>query len=390
MSSSHSSKRILVVGREVGSITRLLKEKIPKVLIGAVDVLGNEETRFYADWKFSVEKQSPNVSIFRFKHRPILDLLFELTLIMLEDRDFDLLIPLSPFQTNPQYIHRLSREIEVYTPNYNSLKLTTSAYTFLTYVSANFPEVIPPNIIISDLSKVSSIDLPAIFISDHQTYCFSSETSISSIGSLNQSGFLFPFSRIHCAFFIVFYQCIRFLGIQTLSNPHDHAFFPDYLEKNALIPFHLPQNFSYQRIISFLSRIITQLEVTGMITIYFGLSKENIFPVSCSVLLDENFDLWERRSSKTLIPYIFFPEDERDPLLASSNFAFKLPIYSRRSIRVPPLLNNLCYQRNLAGVISHPDYPLCALLEANFSFSVTHHLFQQKKMEILEILDPKA
>ncbi|UCG90076.1 MAG: hypothetical protein JSU57_06335 [Candidatus Heimdallarchaeota archaeon] len=390
MSLSHSLKRILVVGREVGSITRLLKEKASKVLIGAVDVLGNKETRLYADWKFSVEKQSPNVSIFRFKNRPVLDLLYELTLIMLEDLEFDLLIPLSPFQTRPQYIHRLSREVEVYAPNYRSLGQVSSAHTFLTYVSAKFSDVIPPNVFISDLSKVRLIDFPAIFISKHRTYYFSSETSIFSIGSLNQSGFLFPVSRIHCAFFMAFPHCIRFLGIQTLSNPYNHAFFLDYLEKNALIPFHLPQGFSYQRIISFLSRIITQLEVSGMITIYFGLSEDSIFPVSCNVLPDENFGLWESRSSKTLVPYFFSSKDERDPLVASSNFAFNLPIYSRRPIRVPPLPKDLCYQRNLAKVISHPDYPLCALLQTTSSFSVAYHLLQQKKMEILKILPSKA
>ncbi|MFX1282247.1 MAG: hypothetical protein ACFFB5_01270 [Promethearchaeota archaeon] len=390
MSLSHSSKRILVVGREVGPITQLLKEKDPKVSIGAVDVLGNKETRRYADWKFSVEKQSPNVSIYRYKHRSVLDLLFELALIMLEDLEFDLLIPLSPFQIKPQYILRLSREVEVYAPNYKSLEKASSAYTFLTQILADFSEIIPPNSFISDLSKIPSIEFPGIYVSKNQTYCLSSRAVISSIDSSNKSGFLLPLSRIHCAFFIALPHCINFHGFQTLSYPHEHSFFFKHLEKNALIPFSLPQSHSYERIISFLSEIITQLGFTGMITIYFGLSEDRIFPVSCNLLPDENLDLWESRSSKPLISHFFSPQEEQEPVTSSSNFAFKLPIYSHRPIKVPLLPENLCCQQNLTGVISHPDYPLCALLDSNPSASVAQNLFQQKKMKILNILNPKA
>ncbi len=386
MSLSHSSKRILIVGREVGPITQLLKKGIPKVSIGAVDVLGNQETRLYADWKFSVEKQTPDKSIFRPKHRTILDLLYELALVMLEDLEFDLLIPLSPFQTKPQYIHQLSQEVEVLAPSNKSLKKVISPHTFLSNVYSNFPEIIPQSTLISDISNFSATNFPVVFVSDHQMSFFSSEKSISSTVSSNQSGFLLPLSKVHCAFFIGFTHRLRFIGLQTLSSPHDHAFFPDSLEKNALFPFSLPSGFTYQRIISFLSEIIIQLGFTGMITIYFGLSKDKIYPVSCNVLPDENFGLWEIKSSKKLIPLLFSAKNDQNHLLSFSNFVFKLPIYSHRSIKVPSLSKRRCIQQNLAGVISHPDYPLCALLGNNSSSSGAHFLLKQEKKGILKVL----
>ncbi|MHA2248377.1 MAG: hypothetical protein ACXADY_25745 [Candidatus Hodarchaeales archaeon] len=385
MSPSHSSKRILIVGREVGPITQLLKKRIPNASIGAVDVLGNQETRLYADWKFSVEKQTPDMPIFRSKHRVILDLLYELALVMLEDLEFDLLIPLSPFQTKPQYIHQLSQEVEVLAPSNKSLKQATSPHTFLTNVFSNFPELIPPPTLISDISNFSATNFPMVFVSAHQMSFFSSETSISPTVSTSQSGFLLPLSRIHCAFFIGFPHCLRFIGLQTLSSPHDHAFFTDYLEKNALLPFSLPPGFTYQRILSFLSEIIIQLGFSGMITIYFGFSNDKIYPVSCNVLPDENFDLWEIKSSKTLIPLLFSSRNDQNHLLTSSNFVFKLPIYSHRSIKVPSLSKRRCIQKNLAGAISHPDYPLCALLGTSSSSSGANFLLQQEKKEILRI-----
>lgn len=385
MTISHSLKRILVVGREVGSIVQLLKERNPRISIGAVDVLGNEETRFYADWKFSVEKQSPDTSILRVKYRSTLDLLLELALVMLEDLEFDILIPLSPLQTEPQYIYRLSREVEVRAPSNKFLEQVTSAYIFLTNISSSFPESSPSSIHMSDISREQASNFPAVFVSPQGLSLISSETSIPSFDSANFSGFFLPISQIHCAFFLSFTHGIRFLGLQTLSAPHEHPFFPDHLEKNAMIPFSLPSGFTFKRIISHLSQIITHLGVVGMITIYFGLSKNQIFPVSCNVLPDENFTLWERKSPITLVPFLFSLKDDHVPKLTSSVFAFKLPIYSYRSIRVPPLPKDLCTQRNLPKVISHPRYPLCAISGTSSSSSNAYNLLQQKKKEILKI-----
>ncbi|MFX1538947.1 MAG: hypothetical protein ACFFDI_32590 [Promethearchaeota archaeon] len=384
MAIPHSSKRILLVGREVGPIVQLLKEKISKVSIGAIDILGNEETRIYADWKFSVEKQSPDTSILRKRHRSILDLLLQLTLVMLEDLEFDLLIPLSPFQTEPQYIHKLSREVEICSPSYKLLEQTTSAYVFLTNISSGFPESTSSLIFTSDLSKEQAF--PATFISPHGLSFISSYNSIHSLNSSSSSGYLLPISQIHCAFFLSVAHSLRFIGLQTLTAPFEHDFFPNHIEKNAMIPFSLPGGFTLKRIISYLSQIITRIGVVGVVTIYFGLSKTDIIPISCNVLPDENFAFWERISPRSLVPFLFSLEDDHVSQFTSSVSAFKLPIYSYRPIRVPPLPKNLCAQRNLPGVISHPKYPLCAISAQSSTYSSAHKTFQHMKKEILRII----
>ncbi|UCG03001.1 MAG: hypothetical protein JSW11_03240 [Candidatus Heimdallarchaeota archaeon] len=385
MTISHSSKRVLIIGREVGSIVQLIKERDPKVSVGAVDLLGNEETRFYADWKFSVEKQSPDTSILRIKHRSILDLLLELALVMLEDLEFDLLIPLAPLQTEPQHIYRLSREIEVCSPSYKILEQFTSAYIFLTNISSKFPELIPSTFT-SDLSKEQIKDSPVVFVSQNGISFISSATSMSSFDSLNLSGFLLPISQIHCAFFIGFTHGLKFLGLQTLTAPHEHTFFIDHLEKNGMIPFTKIPGFTFKKIISRLSKIITQLGIVGIISFYFGLSENQIYPISCNVLPDENYDIWERISPITLVPFLFSLKDDFVPQFTSSVSTYKLPIYSHRSIKVPPLPIGLCTQRNLPGVISHPEYPICAISAISSSFSSAHNLLQQKKKEIIKNL----
>ncbi len=386
MSLSHSSKRILVVGREVGPIIQLLKQKIPEVSIGAVDLLGNEETRFYADWKFSVEKQTTNMSIFRSKHRTILDLLYELTRVMLEDFEFDLLIPLTPFQTKPEYLHQLSQEVQVLVSNNRTLEQVVSPYSFLTMISTNFPGKLPSPVSFSILSEVPSAKFPLAFVSDDKIYFFSTKASLTSKRISRETGFLFPFSQVHCGFFISSRSSLSFLGLQTLQPPYNHKIFPNNLEKNALLPFSLPPSFSQEVIVSFLSKIITQLNLIGIITMYFVISKDRIFPISCSALPDENFDLWESRSSQSLIQFLLSAKHKKKHIIISSNFAFKLPIYSPRPISVPSFPKTLASQRNLPRVISHPEYPLCTISGTSSSSSSTHRLLQQKKREILKIL----
>ncbi|MFW9905885.1 MAG: hypothetical protein ACFFFH_16305 [Candidatus Thorarchaeota archaeon] len=386
MTTSHSTKRILVVGREVGPIVQLIKEKKPEISIGAVDILGNQETRLYTDWKFSIEKQSPDTLIQRSKHRSIVDLLFELTLVMLEELEFDLLIPLSPLQTKPKYIDELSRELEIFAPSYKILEQATSAFVFLTNISLSIPELMPSSLFTSDLSNVMTY--PAIFVSPNGLSHIPSEESIISLESSNLSGFLLPISQIHCTFFFSMSHDTRFFGLQTLSDPHEHAFFPNNLEKNGIIPFST-SNFTHKRIISYLSRLIIKLGIVGMGTIYFGLSKDSIFPVSCNVLPDENLAFWEKKTSSSLVPFLLNEKSNHIPQFNTPVSAFKIPIYSYRSIRVPPLSGSLCTQRNLPGVISHPEYPLCAVSAKSSSFSSAHKILKQKKKEILKVLHPE-
>jgi hypothetical protein len=386
MSPKTSLKRILVVGREVGSTVKLLKEKIPKVLIGAVDVLGNQETRLFADWAFSVEKQTPNMSILRSKHRDLLELLYELTKVILEDLDFDILVPLSPFHTRPNYIQELSREIDIVSSNLSSLEKTSSAFNFLTTVSSDFPETVSPNIYLSESNNFKVHDFPLILISKLKTKIFSSKTSIPSI-TFNKAEFIFPVPQIHCAFFIAYPNILHFLGLQTLSSPYQHSFFSDHFEKNALIPFSSKSDLSIKEISSFCSSIINYLKIQGLITIYFSLMEDSIFPISCTVVPDENFEVWENRVTTTLVPFLVSAETKSNLHLSVSKFAFKLPIYSLHPIRVPLIPKEFASQRNLMGVISSPEYPLCAVTGSGSTFSDVQTQIQKKKTNIIKIFN---
>jgi len=305
---------------------------------------------------------------------------------MLEDIEFDLLIPLSPLQTKPEYIHKLSREIEIYAPSYRLLEQATSPYVFLTNISSNIPELISTSIFTSDLSSAQVREFPVLFVSDNGLSLIPSTKTIISLDSSELSGFILPISEIHCAFFLSYTHGFKILGLQTLSTPHEHIFFTDHLEKNAMTPFSKPEGITIERIISYLSHIITKLGVIGMGTIFFGFSKNCIFPVSCNFLIDENFVFWEKKSSRSLVPLLFSLESHYVPGLDASINAFRSPIYSYRSIRVPSLPRDLCTQRNLPGVISHPEYPLCAISARSSSFSSAQNLLKKKKKEILRIL----
>ncbi|UCE15048.1 MAG: hypothetical protein JSV04_07680 [Candidatus Heimdallarchaeota archaeon] len=390
MSRSHSSKRILVVGREVGPFTRLLKISCPKALIGAVDVLGNEETRFYTDWKFSVEKQVPNSSILRPKHRSMLELLYELARVMLEDLEFDLLIPLAPFHTKPEYLLQLSQDVQVLNPNNNeSLKQVATAYSFIRKLSVSFPEKIPDPISFSSLSEFPSKKFPLIFISDKKSYLLSSKKNLTSCKLSTEIGFLIPFFQVHCGFFISSFNSVFLLGLQTLSPPYNHQIFVNNLEKNAFLPFSQPPSLSFKEITEILSKFIKSLDILGIIIVYFGIEEDHIFPFSCCPLPDENFDLWQSRSSQSLIQVLFSEIEKNSSLSPSSNCAFKLPIYSQHALTVPPISKILASQRNLPGVISHPDYPICSISGSAASSLEAYSLLRQKQNEIVKILFPK-
>ncbi|MFX0184174.1 MAG: hypothetical protein ACFE95_13910 [Candidatus Hodarchaeota archaeon] len=389
MSSRTSVNRILVVGREVGSIVKLLKEKTPKVLIGAVDVLGNQETRLFSDWAFSVEKQTPDVSVLRSKHRDLLELLYELTKVMLEDLEFDLLVPLSPFHTRPNYIQELSREINIAFSNISSLEKTSSTFNFLKTVSSEFPNTFSPDVYLSESINLKVDDFPFILISKFKTKILSSKASLHSI-TVNKTDFIFPVPQIHCAFFIANPNILHFLGLQTLSSPYQHSFFSDHFEKNALIPFSSKSVLSIKEITSFCSSIINTLEIQGLVTVYFSVIEDSFFPISCTVIPDENFEVWENRITTTLAPFLISRETKSILHLSASKFAFKFPIYSFRPIRVPFIPKEFASQRNLMGVISNPEYPLCAISGSGSTFSDVQTQIQEKKSKIIKILNSIA
>ncbi|MFX0086476.1 MAG: hypothetical protein ACFFAU_12470 [Candidatus Hodarchaeota archaeon] len=389
MSSKPLPKRILVTGREVGPIARLLKTvKLGtlKPSIGAVDILGNLDTRIFSDWTFSVEKQSPNKPILRHKRRPLIDLLYELTLILLEEVEFDLLIPLPPFQIKPQYIRQLSKEVPIKTFRCRSLEKIKTSYAFLMNLKSNFPEMFPQPIRFSDLSDSSSISYPFFFVSEHKTDFFLSQEQLLLASNFNEYGFYLPFSNVHCIFFISSSYSINFIGIQSLSSPLNHDFFSSFLEKNAFLPFSFPGNLSLQTIVSFFSEIINVLELFGIISIYFGFVDDKIIPIYCNILPDENIDLWDRKNARSIVQYLLETKSAEISPKLQSNIAFKFPIYSSHSIRVPVIPEIIARQRNLAYVLSDPAYPICTILGKAKAVSALNSLLYQKKTEIKSIL----
>lgn len=383
MSETRSLSRILVVGRETGPIVRLLKRERPNIEIGAVDILGNREIRKIADWKFSVERQSPKTSIFREKHRDLIDLLYELTLVMLEDIKFDLLILLSPFHTKPNLIHNLSREIEVAVPNIDSLESTSTNYRLLTKLDSEY-EFQQSDSLVQNLSKNAN-KLLFLYITKLETKSFSFSEFQKLNKSTDQVGFVIPYSQIHCAFFISSPQWLNFLGLQTVVSPYQHQFFFSHFERNALIPFSVPADVSIEILRDTLSKIVRELNLVGFITLYFCFLKDKIIPISCTALPDENFDLWQNRVKNPIIPYLLSKEIDMNPHISSKRFAFKLPIYSKQPIYVP-YIPDYATQRNLAGIISSPNYPLCVISGSNSNLSVLQSQLKHKKAEILKSL----
>jgi hypothetical protein len=389
MSTSRLPKRILVTGREVGPIARLLKTvKLGnlKPSIGAVDILGNLDTRTFSDWTFSVEKQTPNKPIFRHKKRPLIELLYELTLILLEEMEFDLLIPLTPFQIKPKFIRQLSKKVTIKTCSYRLLETVKSSYDFLMKLKIHFPEIIPQPVRFSDLYDSSSVSFPFFFVSEHKTDFFQSRELILRVSNFNEYGFYFPFSKVHCAFFISSSDSLNFIGIQSLSTPYNHDIFPTFLEKNAFEPFSFPRNLSFRLMFSFFRKIINVLELYGIISIYFGLIGDKIIPIYCNILPDENIDLWHGRIATNIVRFLLETKNVKISPDLQSNFVFKLPIYSSYSIKVPILPDTAARQRNLAHVLSDPSYPICSILGNAKSVSELSNLRYQKKNEIIDIL----
>jgi hypothetical protein len=181
---------------------------------------------------------------------------------------------------------------------------------------------------------------------------------------------------------------ISFLGIQSLSPPFGHITYHNLLEKNALIPFLLKNRNLYKKCESLFNRIIGKLDLTDFITFYFGLEGDNIIPIACSTLPDENFPLWHMRVSGIPISSILINNFELPPITVEQ-LAFKVPIYSYNSIKVPKIPQELADRRNIEGVISHPSFPLCTLWGASSSLSDLDHIKRQKIDDIRYILSSR-
>ncbi|MHA1976519.1 MAG: hypothetical protein ACW98F_06835 [Candidatus Hodarchaeales archaeon] len=373
MRRSNFPLRILLIGRETGPFAQLLKNSHIHSNIGSVDVLGNMETRIYSDWKFSVIKQEPGSSLVRKKKKSTVDILFELATIMLEEKKFDILIPLAPFHKFPDLIKHFSNLCEITITTQASLEKTSSDCMFIKYLIEEFPQFIPYYNRIK-IKKVLDENREGMVITDVHKVFIKSETKDENYKELATEGFFLPLKEIHCAGFFSTNESVLFLGFQTLKSPDGFNFINKDLEKNAYYPCN--EETSFMKELSNLIRIIEKLNLVGLISIYFGIIENKIVPFSCNVLPDENIDLWMNKTNNNFIPHFLKFSKDLEPFSRDSLFGYKIPIYSQLS-SVPAIPPELATQRNLPGISAHFKYPICAIFGAL-------NTYQNVKREILE------
>ena len=382
--------RVLCVGREVGPLVHLLRETVPNLQIGAVDVLANEDTRQYADWAFSVEKQNENTSICRPKLRSLEELLYELAQVMMEEISFDLVIPSSPFQTRLDYLEGMSKQTETFMPDRSTLEQTTTAFKFLSSIETCSPSLLHHVEGEVALSELETDDLPGILITKDGNYFLNEKTASSNLRSRTLKGFYVTTSQIHCASFLVSTHNSQFLGVQTLDPPYQHTFFPNLLERNSILPYSASGVSSLSEIMDYGRNLIHSLDLSGMITFYFCHSSRYLVPFSCNLLPDENLGLWARNHPRVITQFLTTPSHILGQPSPKVDFAYRIPIHSRRPLIVPSLPKRISNQRNFAGVLSHPEYPICAISGSDTS----PHEAEKQKTEVLakltQIFEPSS
>jgi hypothetical protein len=356
-----SQKRVLCVGREVGPLVQLLRETVPNLQIGAIDVLGNADTRQYVDWAFSVEKQVVNRSIYRPKHRSLEELLYELARVMLEELFFDLVIPSSPFHSKPDYLESFSEQTAVSMPEKFIMEQATSAFKFITNLHMCSPSLLRPLEREISVSEIAQENLPGIFITEKGNFIIDDNSVLKTTSSQKLEGFYVTTSNIHCAGFLVSGHQIQFLGGQSIVSPYHHSIFPDFLERNSFIPYSASGESSILEVKQLGEKIIRELNLTGMITLFFCISSRQLVPISCNLLPDANLSLWARKHPSMIARFLMAPSYTLNPISPPKDFVYRIPIYSRSPLRVPSFYKGICNQRNLANVLSHPEYPLCAI-----------------------------
>ena len=157
MQHSRIPNNLLVIGREVGPIIQQIRTSFSdNIKIGAVDILGNLETRKFANWKFSVEKQTPNSSLGRINRRSAVELLFELASIMLEEREFEEIIVTTPFHRYPKLLNSLRDEVDILHCDIKSVEKTYSDWIFISQLLDECPEYSDRYQIVSKEEKTGS------------------------------------------------------------------------------------------------------------------------------------------------------------------------------------------------------------------------------------------
>ncbi|WP_455140718.1 hypothetical protein [Candidatus Hodarchaeum mangrovi] len=373
MQELRDSKRVLIIGYEVGSLVRSIKSKFPDIQIGSVDLMGNLEVRKYANWKFSVVKQAVKEEISTPDQRSIDQYLFELTLIMIEEIEFDFLIACSPFHRDAKQFSSIANNIKNSFPFKSTTQLFLSDYDFFKKIREE--SIIQSNFIIQSASELEIIETnPIIFLCPENSFYIPSQAILQKIQK-NYSGITVPASRIHSIAFMKSQKQVICLGLQTLVEPNNHQFLLYPLEKNALFPFITTSNLTQDSIINSFKRIIHFLEITGFYTIYFTIKDNELFPFSIVPTFDENFRLWELKLGRSIIQS--FIKDTFNRKIKS--YGLKLPIYFPNSKLVPKIPFRIASHISIPGTYSHPHYPICKIFEVASTVDKLQHRMNKRK-----------
>jgi len=364
-----SINRILLIGREVGPLAKQIKKSYPDMKIGSVDILGNLDTRNSVESAFSVVKQTPGESFEREKVRSDLDLLYELALIMLDEEDFDILIPLMPFNSNPEYLRSLSDKIKLPIVDLKTLEKTSSPWKFLSHLTRSDPILSSRHEIIKFEEISNRKGAEGLFVTSIGNFHLNRNKFPTDNSPKPEEGFFLPTKEIHCAAFYSTSEMISNIGVQTIGPSSNHTLFYNEVEKNAYLPFHSALTVSISKIIENLINIIRQEQLTGFLTLFFGINEKNVVPISCNSIPDEKIDLWTTKTVNNLIPSLIDPSKNNSPIKSKKVFGYKCPIFTSHSIKVPKIPEDLAEQRNLPGVYNSVEYPVCTI--KNFSDDVT-------------------
>ncbi|NHJ01955.1 MAG: hypothetical protein EAX86_07400 [Candidatus Heimdallarchaeota archaeon] len=378
---SDTSERGLLVGRETGPIAEVIKRNYPKIKLGSVDILGNLETRKYSDWSFSVERQISNQPLHRKKHRSLLDLIEGLTAIIMEEHDFDFFLPLTLMQKNPDLIVRLTKKMKTEFIRRDLLEISSSGYSFLKNILKVMPELLEyPESLLNAKSQINQ----QVVITPHQ---MDIKNSIFINDNPPSNSFILPYVPVYCMAFIRTNEILNYIGMQRVVPPLNKELSVNAFEKNGLIPANSVSESNIARTKEVFQKLINVLNLFGIITIYFGLLDSLIVPYKCNLLPDENFDLWNVKSSHTLCRFLLTKNKEKILPVQSNYYAFKLPIYLAQSIKVPKIMSSIATQRNIPGTISMPKYPLCSIFGYANTLNETKQILREKKQLILKNLN---
>ena len=358
MITNNHPERILLVGRETGPLAKIIKKFNPDIYIGSVDVLGNLDTREIVDSAFSVVKQKFGDLIDKPTILNEAEYLFKLSLIMLGEIDYDLLIPLAPFNLYPELLKSLSAKIDMNIIEWKKNENMSSSWKLLSYLDRK--SIYSAQTL--ELSEINQLKQDqGVFVTKEEILWIKSNSDLNNSELHQKKGFFLPINEIHCAALFSQQQDIVLIGIQTVVQPKNQVFCWNNLEKNALIPFETAQKIIKKNIKEKIILFTKKMNFNGFFTLYFSIKDNEILPIFCNPLPDERIDLWNNKTVNTLYPLFIEPLDLTKKPVPNNLFGYKYPIYSSKVIRVPRIPKQLAGQRNIPGAYSNINFPICTI-----------------------------